>query len=194
MHRPTLRTLLPALFLCSAMAWAQNAVSERARIDDERRQVEARYAAEEADCRQRFFVTSCIDEAKARRREALDTLRQQELQLDDAERKRRAAERMQAIEARRAEAAARPQAASQPEPVIRVPPAAAVASMPELTAPRRAAPSASEAEAAASRAAAAERRRAEAAARQARIAEREAARASEGQRSAPLPPRPQNQP
>jgi hypothetical protein len=185
--------MLP-LLLCSAAALAQDAGIERARIDDERRQVEARYAAEEADCRQRFFVTSCVDQAKARRREGLDILLQQELQLDDAERRRRAADRLQAIEARRAEMAARPPAASQPEPLIRVPSPAPAASAPAEVAPRRRGASASEAEAAASRAAAAERRRAEAAAKQARIAEREAERASGGQRSAPLPPRPEIQP
>lgn len=191
-----LRKLIGGLLLASTAAAAQDGAGERTRIDAERRQVEARYATEESACRQRFFVTSCIDDAKLRRREALDLLRQQELALDEAERRRRAEERLRAVEARRAEVAARPPAASQPEPAARSAPQAA-ASAPEATAASEAPAAnsrtgdASAAEAAAIRAAASERRRAEAAALQARIREREAARASAGQRSAPLPPRPE---
>jgi hypothetical protein len=191
-----LRTLIGCMLSVSLAAAAQDGADERTRIDAERRQVEARYAVEEAACRQRFFVTSCVDDAKARRREALDVLRQQELALDEAERRRRADERLRAVEARRAEVAARAPAASQPEPVARfapldaasAPAASAAAAAPASSSRTR---DASASEEAARRAAASERRRAEAAALQARILEREAARASASQRSAPLPPRPE---
>jgi hypothetical protein len=192
-----LRTLIGCLLLASTAAGAQDSTAERTRIAAERRQIEVRYASEESECRQRFFVTACLEAAKARRREALDVLRSQELALDDAERLRRADERLRAVEARRAEVAARAPAASQPEPVAPVAPMAA-SSVPSAPAASGTSASisrtrdAAASEAAARRAAAAERRRAEAAAAQARIAEREAARASGGQRSAPLPLRPED--
>jgi colicin import membrane protein len=155
--------------------------AERQRIAAARSSVEARFAAEEAACRQRFIVTPCVDDVRVRKREALDGLRYQELRLDDAERRRRAAERLQAIEARQAAAAARP-----PAPVVAAPaprPSAAVAAAPR---PPRPASDGAQAEAAARRAAA-EKRREAAAADQARIAEREAKRAPQQRKSAPLP-------
>jgi hypothetical protein len=172
-----------ALLLVGSSALAQDPATERRRIDAERRQVEARFAAEDAACRERFEVTSCVDEVKARRREALAGLRQQELLLDDAERRKRASARMQAIEAKRIEAESRPPAPPQPAPVLRrpLPPGAAASSREQ----RR--HDAQEATAAAQRASAAATRRAAAADDRARIAERESQRASDAKKSAPLP-------
>ena len=172
-----------ALLLAGSGALAQDAVVERRRIEAERRQFEARFAAEDAACRQRFEVTSCVDEVKARRRESLAGLRQQELLLADAERRKRAAARMQAIEARRIEAESRPPAPPQPAPVLRrpLPPSAAASSREQHR------HDALEATAAAQRASAAAARRAVAADDRARIAEREAQRASDTKKSAPLP-------
>ena len=81
---------------------------ERARIAAERQALLQRFAQEEADCQRRFAVTDCVLDVRDRRRAALAPLRARELQLDEAERQRRAAERKAAIEARQRAQAARP--------------------------------------------------------------------------------------
>jgi hypothetical protein len=177
------------------VASAADPAAERQRLAVERQAVEARYVAEEGECRQRFFVTPCVDEAWARRRAAMAGLREQELQLDDVERRARASERRQAIEAKSAEAAAR-------QPAMPIPPSppSQPASRPPAAAPSAAASAGSAAEPAlrkgpdpqaaidaAHRAAAAEKRRLEAEADRARIAAREAERLARGKASAPLP-------
>jgi len=179
------RLAVCACLLLSATAGvAADPAAERARIDAERHRVEARYAAEQADCSERFVVTSCADEAKARRRDALAVLRKQELQLDDAERKRRVAARLQELERKKDESAARPAPAPPTTTVVRKPAGAAAAAS---HAPRAPHDDAAEAQEAARRAQAAEKRRADAAADQAKIAAREAERAARGKAVAPLP-------
>ncbi len=71
---------------------------ERARIAAERKEIEVRFAAEEAACRAKFFVNACLNDMRPRQREALTDLRRQEILLDDAERKRKAAEQLEKIE------------------------------------------------------------------------------------------------
>lgn len=71
---------------------------ERARIAAERDQLETRFAAEEAACQARFFVNACLNKIRPPQREALADLRRQEILLDDAERKRKAAEQLEKIE------------------------------------------------------------------------------------------------
>lgn len=181
------RCLLAAGLLWLGGAALADDAAERQRIAAERQAIASRFAAEEADCHRRFVVTSCVDAARARQREALNLLRHQELLLDDAERKQRAAARLDAIEARRAAAASQPAPApvppSSPSPRAEPPPPR------PPTVPHAASPSAStaEAQAAARRAAAAKKRREDAAADRARIAEREAQHAAGGKKAAPLP-------
>jgi hypothetical protein len=184
--------LLACLLAVPAAAVPADAAAERERIETERRLIEAAFADEEAACLRRFVVTPCIEAVQARRREALAPLRHQELLLDEAERRARAAARLQGIEARRAAVAARPPAASAVMPAQLSPDpqngTAAAAPSAVASQPARAAPSqdrSAAAEAAARRAAAAQRRRDDAAADRARIAERRAQQ--QGQRSAPLP-------
>lgn len=62
---------------------------ERSRIQAERVRAEASYQAQETVCYARFAVTDCIRQARVHRREALETLRRQEVLLNDAERKRK---------------------------------------------------------------------------------------------------------
>ncbi len=183
-----LNSLLACLLVLTTGGAHADAAAERERIETERRLIEVAFADEESACLRRFVVTPCIEAVQARRREALAPLRHQELLLDEAERRQRAAARLQGIEARRAAVAARPAAvdvvpASGADGVPVAPnlPASAAAAVP-VPAPhdRRAA-----SEAAARRAAAAQRRRDAAAADRARIAGREAQQ--QGQRSAPLP-------
>jgi len=73
---------------------------ERQRIDRERSAAQARFEAQQADCRSRFAVTACVDRARAERRDTLDHLTEQQRVLDEARRKRRAALRAAAIRAR----------------------------------------------------------------------------------------------
>lgn len=74
--------------------------AERIRIEAERSQVQATYAQREQECRRHFVVTSCLDQAQRERRRALEALRKQLEVLDEAQRKQRAAQRMEEIEAR----------------------------------------------------------------------------------------------
>ena len=88
--------------------------AERERIRAERAQAEQVFAARERECRDRFAVTRCLDEARRERRATLEHLNRQQGVLDEAQRKQRAAQRMESIrgkvstdEAKRREADAR---------------------------------------------------------------------------------------
>lgn len=83
------------------VAWAQGAedpAAERARISAERSQVEAAYRVQEKACYGKFAVNDCLTAARAQRREALADLKRQETSLNDADRKRKGAERQRALE------------------------------------------------------------------------------------------------
>src|SRR4051794_40487388 len=86
--------------------------AERARLKQERQKVEAVYMAEEKACYGKFAVNDCTAAAKAKRREAVGDLRRQEIALNDAQRKRKAAERRSEIDERTAQQ--RERAASAP--------------------------------------------------------------------------------
>ena len=123
-------------WLATAMATAMAAPpDERERLAGERRAVDARHAAAVAACQLRFLVNDCIEVARSQQRLALDGLRRQQLLLDDARRRERAAERLKLQQDR---------AQSQSQ----VPVPAAQASAPLLRQPRQAAAGASAASAA----------------------------------------------
>lgn len=99
------RPLLPAVLVLLATAPAgalspAEQKAELARIAREREQVQARFAERERDCRQRFVVTPCIEDARRERRAGLERLRRQEEVIDEAQRKQRAAERIDEIRAK----------------------------------------------------------------------------------------------
>jgi colicin import membrane protein len=104
-----------ALLLAGAVAGAPPAQAaaaddaERHRIAEERAAIEARYVARERECRDRFVVTSCVDDAKAERRHALDALRARQLKLDEEQRRARTAERSAELAAKAADDARREQ-------------------------------------------------------------------------------------
>jgi colicin import membrane protein len=104
-----------ALLLAGALAGAPPAQAaaaddaERHRIAEERAAIEARYVARERECRDRFVVTSCVDDAKAERRHALDALRARQLKLDEEQRRARTAERSAELAAKAADDARREQ-------------------------------------------------------------------------------------
>jgi colicin import membrane protein len=89
-----MKTLLACLFalLAASPVLAQGDAAERARIREERSAAEARYAEEQKTCRAHFAVTDCIDKVTREHNARLADLRRQENLLNDAERKRRAAE------------------------------------------------------------------------------------------------------
>jgi colicin import membrane protein len=73
---------------------------QRARIAVERQRAEALFREQEKACYARFAVNDCLAAAKAHRRQVLADLRRQEVSLNDAQRKRRAAEHLRAVEER----------------------------------------------------------------------------------------------
>ncbi|MGZ5187584.1 MAG: hypothetical protein ACXWCO_21045 [Caldimonas sp.] len=77
------------------------------RIASKRAAVEARYANRERECRERFVVTSCIDDARRERRKELDRLRTLQIEVDEARRRERVAERKAELAGKAAEDAKR---------------------------------------------------------------------------------------
>jgi colicin import membrane protein len=76
------------------------AAAQLARIAAERSQAEAAFRAQEKACYGKFAVNDCLNAAKAHRRQELADLRRQEIAINDAQRKRKAAEHLRAIEER----------------------------------------------------------------------------------------------
>lgn len=150
----------------------------------ERQRLEAAFAAEEAQCRERFAVTACIDDVRQRRRIALAGPRAQALAQDDADRLQRAQARREAVARKQKQAAERPVVEPEPAREPRLPPPPAPLAEPRV----HAAPPADEA---ARRAAASRERREKIAASQDRIVTRQVERASRNKKPGeplPLPP------
>jgi colicin import membrane protein len=90
-----------ALALSAAFsAQAQDDAAERRRIEAERTAVEARFAERRRECNAKFAVNDCVELAARDKNAALADLRRQERVLNDADRKRRAAERLRDQEER----------------------------------------------------------------------------------------------
>ncbi len=176
----------PWLLLWAAQAAAQPNPDERGRIALERQQLSERFTLEEQACANRFAVTPCIEDVRARRREALAPLRERELRLDQAERAQRAQTRRAAVAKKQAAAASRPAAPPAPPQLrVREP---MPASSGELSRSPKSPDDANErAAAAAARARESEQRRQEIEAAQRRVQQREAEREASGKKSAPLP-------
>jgi colicin import membrane protein len=100
------RTPEPAASAAAATP-AQRDAEERRQITEERAAAEAKFAGRERDCSQRFIVTSCLDEAKAERRQALDKLRERQIVLDEARRQERSETRQAELQEKAAEDARR---------------------------------------------------------------------------------------
>jgi hypothetical protein len=93
------------------------AAQQRARIAFDRAEVEANFKTQEKACYSKFAVNDCLSAARAVRREALADLRRQEVSLNDADRKRKGAERQREIEERSATALpSAPGQAAKPRP------------------------------------------------------------------------------
>lgn len=86
------------LVACFGVQGQTRSGAERLRISTERSKLEAAFALEDTACYKRFLVNSCLDEVKARRRDALADLRRQEIVLNDEISKAKAAQQLQKIE------------------------------------------------------------------------------------------------
>ncbi len=73
---------------------AQREAVERERIRQTRAAEQSQFTAQEVECYRRFAVNDCLADVRSRRREVLGDLRRQEISLNDAQRKRRAAEQL----------------------------------------------------------------------------------------------------
>lgn len=76
-------------------AWLQD---QRSRIEDARQGARQRFDEQERYCWTRFAVNDCLRNASDERRLVLDRLRQEELALNDVERKQNAARRLRELE------------------------------------------------------------------------------------------------
>ena len=112
-RRPICRRIAPlamSLALLAATATARAAAgtdSEQLRINSERSAANANFSSRVAECERRFVITSCVEDAKRDRREALDALKARQLQLDETRRRARTAERRDELAAKAAEDARR---------------------------------------------------------------------------------------
>ena len=176
-----LGVLAGLLTVCMVAATASP--QERAQLRAERQRLSEAFAQEERACSQQFLVTACLDDARARRREALAPVRERELRLDEAERRAKAEQRRQAIAAKQALAAS--QATARLAPPVRVRSAPVASSAPGHEPP--AAEKADRAAAAAARARVLEAQRLGSVQAQRRVDKRQADRLAGGHKAAPLP-------
>jgi hypothetical protein len=72
--------------------------AERARIEAARSAANQRFVDEEMACWRRFAVNACVRDARVQRRAVLDRLRQEDLAINQLERKRLADARLRQIE------------------------------------------------------------------------------------------------
>jgi hypothetical protein len=178
-----------ALAAAGCGAAAADEALERERIGRERAEAQTTFEAAKRACQARFAVTACVDEALAERRATLQRLKAQESVIDSEQRKRRAAERQQAIERKLAEREARlPEpAASMPRPTRALERRPSAASAPGSRVRPPAVPSPErEAEEARARESYEARQR-EIARHRAEAERRNAERAAHGKKPAPLP-------
>jgi hypothetical protein len=111
----SLLMLFSPLYVSLAMAQSDTAIAVSARYPSgsirsvaeadaalaaaakERAEIEARYAAEEQACHPKFFATSCIDQAKERRRKAESAIRPVEIEANTFKRQARLDNREKAL-------------------------------------------------------------------------------------------------
>ena len=110
---PVFGATLSLVFVTPPVLAQDAAQAEKAQIEGERNAAEERYRARERECRERFVVTSCVEDAQRQRRATLDALRARQLKLDEARRRARAAERRAEIAEKMAEDAKRAKAGQE---------------------------------------------------------------------------------
>lgn len=75
-------------------------------VGKERAAIEARFTVEEQACHPKFFATSCVEQAKERKRKALANVRKVELEANSFKRREKAEERDKAVAERQSKAEA----------------------------------------------------------------------------------------
>ena len=96
-----------AKYPAGSIASVEAADSALAEAAIERDAAERRYATEQSNCYSKFFATSCMDEARERRRKALADIRAVEVQANEFKRRERAAERDREVAQRKADSEAK---------------------------------------------------------------------------------------
>ena len=108
-------TALAARFPAAAINSEKVADQALAEAATERAAIAAQFADEESACYSKFFATSCLENAKTRRRLALRLVRRVEVDADTFKRRQRVVERDKQLEQRRAsEASTAPSSATPP--------------------------------------------------------------------------------
>lgn len=92
---------ISARFPAGGIQSVETADSALAEATKERSEIEARYSREEGECHSKFFATSCIDQAKERRRLALLLVRRVEMEANTFKRQSRVDSREEALEIRK---------------------------------------------------------------------------------------------
>jgi len=116
---------LPALLVLPGVAQAQGSAAgataaqqqrelQRAQIRAERQTLQAQRTQEEAACYQQFAVHDCLNRVAVKAREAEGRLRRQELQINDEERREKAADRLRSIDERQQEQRQKLQSGEKP--------------------------------------------------------------------------------
>lgn len=90
--------------------------AEHSEIAQKRSLIEQQQTAAEALCYQKFAVEDCLQVARRLAREQDAPLRARELEINEAERREKAADRLRSIEEKKAEKAATPMKSQQREP------------------------------------------------------------------------------
>jgi colicin import membrane protein len=96
----SLAILAVAMAAAAAHAQSPEDAAERERIAGERAVAEGRYVEAQKVCRGKFAVNDCLEKARREHNDVVSGLKRQERVLNDAERKRRAAERQKEIDER----------------------------------------------------------------------------------------------
>lgn len=89
----------------------------REQIQRQRKAAELQRGKDEAACYQQFAVEDCLRSVRAKAREADKALRSQELQLNDAERREKAGQRLRTIEEKQQEQRERLESGERPAPM-----------------------------------------------------------------------------
>lgn len=89
---------VPALAQTNAASGNIDPAAERARLSKERAEIDARAKAEQTACYQRFAVEDCLQDSRRKRRTAEDSIKRQEADLNDMDRKRRAAAQLERLD------------------------------------------------------------------------------------------------
>jgi colicin import membrane protein len=89
---------MPPASEASGQQAAAHRTAEHERIRREREALQSQRKLDESACYQRFAVEDCLRRVRARVRDSETRLRAQEIELNDAERKEKAAERLKIIE------------------------------------------------------------------------------------------------